>query len=336
VIHASTRRGALTSLTGPLLGALVASIALVALLGPAVAIGSSAQIQVTPVQPAPGERVTVRGSGFCPRPCTAVTLTVDGSTAATNIAVATNGTFQLGVGLTPVAGTSTIVASQTDKGGARREATAIVQIVASDQIGATPPAAPAGTSGAPPAAPAGTSGAPTASPPPPGANLSPPPTGSPATSAAAPEIQISPAQPTPGQQVTVRGSGFCSTPCSPVTVSVDGSVAAGGIAVAAGGTFEVTVGMTPVAGTSTIVASQTDASGAVRQATATVQVVASDQTGPTPSAPPSAPPAAVGSRTPGEPGLASQAAPTWIALALAAILLLVAATVTVARLRRRG
>jgi hypothetical protein len=100
------------------------------------------------------------------------------------------------------------------------------------------------------------------------------------------QIQITPAQPVPGERVTVHGSGFCPAPCSPVTVSVDDSVAASGVLVGADGTFEATVGLTPVAGDSTIRATQTDTSGAVREAVATVHVVASDQTGPTPSAPP--------------------------------------------------
>ena len=130
-----------------LLAAMVGTIALVALLGPPAAIASSAQISVTPVQPIPGERVTVRGSGFCPAPCSAVTVKVDGSVAAGGVAVAPDGTFKVAVGLTPVAGNSTIVASQTDGSGAVRDATAIVHVVPNDQTGPTPTPPPAGTDG---------------------------------------------------------------------------------------------------------------------------------------------------------------------------------------------
>ena len=153
-----------------LLAAMVGTIALVALLGPPAAIASSAQISVTPVQPIPGERVTVRGSGFCPAPCSAVTVKVDGSVAAGGVAVAPDGTFKVAVGLTPVAGNSTIVASQTDGSGAVRDATAIVHVVPNDQTGPTPTPPPAGTPHPPTASPP----RPTASPPRPTTDTTPP------------------------------------------------------------------------------------------------------------------------------------------------------------------
>jgi hypothetical protein len=46
-----------------------------------------------------------------------------------------------------VSGTSTIIASQAEAGGAVREATAIVQVVASDQTGPTPTPGSGGTNG---------------------------------------------------------------------------------------------------------------------------------------------------------------------------------------------
>jgi hypothetical protein len=257
-----------------LLAAVIATIALVALLGPPVAVGASPEIHVTPVQPTPGERVTVIGSGFCSAPCSAVSVSVDGSVVATGVTVATDGTFAVMVGLTPVAGDSTITASQTDASGAVRQATTSVHIVASDPAGPTATAPPAGTSQPP-----------TAAPPEPSAAATVAPSGA-VTLGAAPEIHVTPVQPTPGERVTVQGSGFCPSPCSAVSVSVDGSVAASGVTVSADGIFEVMVGLTPVAGDSTISASQTDAGGAVREATVSVHVVASDQAGPTPSAEP--------------------------------------------------
>lgn len=111
---------------------------------PADVASKGPQISVVPSQPVPGQRVSVRGSGFCPAPCSPVTVTVDGSVAMGNVAVGDNGTFSVEVALTPVAGTSTIVASQTEGGGGSREATAIVRVVASDQTqGPPPPAATA-------------------------------------------------------------------------------------------------------------------------------------------------------------------------------------------------
>lgn len=264
-----------------LLAAIVATIALVALLGPPVAIGASPEIHVTPAQPTPGERVTVIGSGFCPAPCSSVSVSVDGSAAASGVIVGRDGTFQVMVGLTPVPGDSTINASQTDANGAAREATTSVHIVASDPAGPTPTAPPAATAQAP-----------TPAPPQPSLSASAPPSATPVPPLAvggSPEIHVTPAQPTPGERVTVHGSGFCPAPCSPVTVSVDGSVAASGVTVAPDGTLEVEVGLTPVAGDSTITASQTDAGGATREATTSVHVVASDQAGPTPTAPPATP-----------------------------------------------
>ena len=105
-----------------------------------------------------------------------------------------------------------------------------------------------------------------------------------ATAAAGPQISVIPSQPSPGERVTVRGSGFCRSGCTPVKVSVDGSVVASNVAVAGDGTFTVSTNLTPVAGTSKVVASQTDNNGAVRMATAIVHIVASDQTpGPVPT-----------------------------------------------------
>jgi hypothetical protein len=260
-----------------LLTAIVATIALVALFGPPVAIAASPEIHVTPAQPTPGERVTVIGSGFCPAPCSPVSVSVDGSVAASAVTVGRDGTFQVMVGLTPVPGDSTIDASQTDASGTVRKATTSVHIVASDQAGPTPTAPPAATLPLP-----------TPAPPQPSASATPQPSGG-LAAAGSPEIHVTPAQPTPGERVTVQGSGFCPAPCSPVSVSVDGSVAASGVTVAPDGTFEVMVGLTPVAGDSTISASQTDASGTVREATTSVHIVASDQAGPTPSAQPPAP-----------------------------------------------
>jgi hypothetical protein len=122
----------------------IVTMALVAMVGPPAAIGASAQIQITPAQPVPGERVTVHGSGFCPAPCSPVTVSVDDSVAASGVIVGTDGTFEVTVGLTPVAGDSTISASQTETSGALREALATVHIVASDQTGPTPSAPPPG------------------------------------------------------------------------------------------------------------------------------------------------------------------------------------------------
>lgn len=126
-----------------LLAAMSATIVMMALLEAPAAIGATAQIQVSPAQPVPGERVTVRGTGFCPAPCSLVTVMVDGSVAAGNVAIAADGTFEVAVGLTPVAGTSTIVASQTDDSGAVREASAVVRVVASDLRSTAPTAPPA-------------------------------------------------------------------------------------------------------------------------------------------------------------------------------------------------
>jgi len=263
-----------------LLAAIVATIVLVALVGPPVAIGATPEIHVTPAQPTPGERVTITGSGFCPGPCSPVSVSVDGSVAATGVAVAPDGTFEVMVGLTPVAGDSTISASQTDGGGAVREATAIVHVVASDPAGPTPTAPLTAT--VPPATPPPSTPVP---PPPSGAVVGPS-----ASNGASAQIQIRPAQPVPGERVTVHGSGFCPAPCSPVTVSVDDSVAASGVTVQMDGTFEATVALTPVAGDSTISATQTETSGAIREAIATVHTVASDQIGLTPSAAPTATP----------------------------------------------
>lgn len=129
-------------MNGRKLGTLFATMTLVALVGPPAAIGASAQIQVTPAQPVPGERVTVHGSGFCPAPCSPVTVSVDDSVAASGVMVGTDGTFEATVGLTPVAGDSKIDASQTETSGAVREAIATVHVVASDQAGPTPSAPP--------------------------------------------------------------------------------------------------------------------------------------------------------------------------------------------------
>lgn len=108
------------------------------------------------------------------------------------------------------------------------------------------------------------------------------------TFGAGPAISILPTQPVPGQRVSVRGVGFCPEPCSPITVSVDGAVAASAV-VSADGTFIVEVGLTPVSGTSTVTASQTTSTGQTSEATAVVHVVASDQTAAPATLPPSPP-----------------------------------------------
>jgi hypothetical protein len=134
-----------------------------------------------------------------------------------------------------------------------------------------------------------------------------------ATLAAGPQISVLPLQPVPGQRVSVRGAGFCPEPCSTVTVSVDGAVVAQGLAVGADGSFEVDVALTPVSGTSTVVASQTTAGQELNEATTIVRVVASDQ-----SAPPAAsrePPAPSPSPTGGSP----DRTPVVLALVLAGV-----------------
>ena len=115
---------------------------------------------------------------------------------------------------------------------------------------------------------------------------------------ASPQISIIPNQPVPGQRVTVRGSGFCGAPCTPVKITVDGSLAAGAVPVAPDGTFSVDVGLTPVSGNSTIVASQMEANGAVREASAVVRIVAADQTPGPVATPTPEPPAPTGSTPP--------------------------------------
>ena len=95
--------------------------------------------------------------------------------------------------------------------------------------------------------------------------------------ASGPRIAVTPSQPVPGQQVTIRGAGFCAAPCSPISVTVDGSVAAGNVLVATDGTFDVQVTLAPVAGTTTVAVSQTDAGGTARAAMASIRVVAADQ-----------------------------------------------------------
>ena len=113
---------------------------------------------------------------------------------------------------------------------------------------------------------------------------------------AGPEISIVPSQPEPGERVTVRGAGFCAAPCWPVRIAVDGAIVAGAVAVAADGAFTVLIALTPVSGTTTIVASQPDSAGRMQQATAVVRVVAADRTSgpPSTSAPPGTPDPAPG------------------------------------------
>jgi hypothetical protein len=129
--------------------------------------------------------------------------------------------------------------------------------------------------------------------------------------AAVPSIRVLPPQPEPGQRVTVQGQGFCPSPCSPVRIVVDGSVAASDVQVKADGTFDTSVGLTPVAGTSTLVASQTETSGKTRQATAIVQIVAADQS-PTPDATPTKepPPSATATATLPTPTTSASTAPS--------------------------
>ena len=127
-----------------LLGIMLGILASTALSGPQATSAASPVIRVMPARPTPGEHLTVRGSDFCGPPCSQVTVAVDGAVAAGGVAVTTDGTFEVVVGLTPASGTSTVTATQTDARGARREAMAIVQVVASDQTNPRP-TQPAGT-----------------------------------------------------------------------------------------------------------------------------------------------------------------------------------------------
>jgi hypothetical protein len=88
----------------------------------------------------------------------------------------------------------------------------------------------------------------------------------PAAAETGPHISVSPAAGPPGTVVTVTGSGFCTSGCTPVTILFNGQVAQSNVAVSPGGSFTVTATVGYGAGTVEVLAMQT-------QSTATIQAI---------------------------------------------------------------
>jgi len=110
--------------------------------------------------------------------------------------------------------------------------------------------------------------------------------------AATPYLQLYPTTVSVGQQVTAYGSDFCSTGCSPVTVSLGDKAVATGVAVGADGKFQAAFTVNTPPGRYSVTASQSGLGGAASSASAFLEVAATDSaTSPKPgtSNPPSPP-----------------------------------------------
>ena len=85
--------------------------------------------------------------------------------------------------------------------------------------------------------------------------------------ASGPHITVSPAAGPPGTSVTVTGSGFCASGCTPVTILLNGNVAQSNVAVSADGSFSVTAKVGGGAGTVDVLAMQTKSTETIQAIT---------------------------------------------------------------------
>jgi hypothetical protein len=118
----------------------------------------------------------------------------------------------------------------------------------------------------------------------------------PAAAATGPHVTVSPAAGPSGTVVTVTGSGFCASGCTPVTILFNGNLAQSNVAVSANGSFSVTATVGSGAGTVEVLAMQT-------HSTETIQAITYFESTPNVAAPP-------GKGTPAPSRQASPGAPT--------------------------
>jgi hypothetical protein len=102
----------------------------------------TAQLTVSPASGPPGTEVVATGTGFCPAPCTAVTIQFSGVEVLTEVHVGAAGTFQATFRVPggTLAGANTVVAEQHDAAQAPqlRQATARFDITPSTPASGTP------------------------------------------------------------------------------------------------------------------------------------------------------------------------------------------------------
>jgi len=165
-----------------------------------------------------------------------------------------------------------------------------------------------------------------------------------AGAAATPYLQLYPTTASVGQQVTAYGSDFCSTGCSPVTVSLGDKAVATGVAVGADGKFQAAFTVNTPPGRYSVTASQTGPGGAASSASAFLEVAATDSaTSPKPGTPNPASPTPGGSPGPGassatpsgfvQAALGTSSPAGWIALIVLGVAVLLAGVIFYRRLQ---
>ena len=92
-----------------------------------------------------GGQTTVSGAGFCgEQACSSVTITLDGAELLTDVAVAADGAFSIGITPLTTPGRRIVAATQDTPGG-RISADALLTVTVSDQATTPPAAEPTGT-----------------------------------------------------------------------------------------------------------------------------------------------------------------------------------------------
>jgi hypothetical protein len=101
----------------------------------------------------------------------------------------------------------------------------------------------------------------------------------PAAAQTGPHVSVNPATGPSGTVVTVTGSGFCASGCTPVTILLNGLVAQSNVAVSSGGSFTATATVDSGAGSIEVLATQT-------RSTQTIQAITYFENTPNVAAPP--------------------------------------------------